>query len=843
MNEVANERRGRGVGLAWRLLLALVVTAAALRAALPWALGALIESRATESLGRLVRIGNVDVELLAGALALEQVAIGPIFQGAPPETLDPDTAHFRCDRLAVHWSWLALLEREIRIESLELDAPKILLVRAEDGDLVPVLRPRDGASPGTDDPASQGESAEEPAEGWPVAVENLRITELEAYYLNLARPERRPVEFDFEALSLEDLSVRGDEIALGPVALQAPRLRVLRDLDLGPFVAADAEEVAEGAGAEGSAPPPGGASRPRHYHLAAITLERADFTLVTNDGSEIAIAIELHARDVSSRRDARFPLELRLGLGGGTLALDGALGLSPLAFEGSLAWSDLPLHSVDEATGGALPLRIASGISSGRLAVDALVSDDAALDPSRIDLSGRLDVRNLDLSSEDGAVALAWTNVEIDADAVALRPDSRAPPRIELARVRIDDPSLAATLTGDAGPADEAPEEPTDARADPAARPVLRLARFDLANGRVTLVDERIEPPLRNELTQLEVSARDVRWPEREVSYLEARGRGPGGSRLHTGGALRDGDGRIEFDLEQLGLAELSPYAERGAGYRIESGVASLNAEARLDGDRVELESRFKLDRLDVDELRKGGFQREFGVPLDLALAVLRDPKGRIARPVDVAIERGQSAVGLRRVVLGALRQALVGALSSPLKGLKLVVPGRAGGGSPALAVLASEPGEVPLADPSEVGRLAEVLTARPGIRLVLHGQVGPTDDPAIAEQILAEAAAGDGQLPPVSAPRRQRKRVRAAVEARARGEAAPLEPEDEALLERWVAAVEVPAARREALAVARAGSLRGALIAGGSPEERVSLGESREGEPGVAIELAPVGR
>jgi hypothetical protein len=839
MKDAAAENPSRRSARGWRVALAALLLLVAARAALPVALGWLLESRATQSLGRLVRVADVDLELLAGAVALDAVAVGPIYEGeSPPANLDRDSAHFRCERLELRWSWLSLLSREFRIEAATLLAPEILVVRNVDGELVPVLRPRGDAPDQEEQGEEEGTASEAaPDDDWPVLIDRLTIVDLGAYFLNLARPERRPFELDVAEFNLQDLAVHGHEITLGAVGLREPHLRVIRDVDLTPFVAAP-PDAGDGAEPAASAAPPPDASPRRPYHLARVDLEGANFTLVTDDGGEIVVTIDLQASGATTRRDARFPVDLRIGLDDGSIELDGEIGLAPLAFEGRVVWSDLPLHSIDEATGGALPFQVASGASAGSLTVDAFVSDQEAAEPSRIDLAGRVDVGDLELTSEEAGFALAWEGLEIEADAIALRPGTQTPPRVELARVRIDAPRLDATLV-DSTPAADAPQQSAAAGPAAGATPTLRVARLDLTEGRADLVDERVDPELRTELRDVRVSARGVRWPERDVASLDASARGPGSGRLDTRGTLQGGDGRIELDLEQLGLAPWSPYAERAAGYRLESGEASLKAVSQIDGDRVAVESELRLDGLDVAELDDGRFQKDFGVSLDLALALLRDPKGRITLPFDVAIERGESAVGLRRVFLGALRQALIGALSTPIKGLGLVVPSVSGKPSGKLQVLASEPGEVAIADTSQVASVAAALDARPGLRVVLRGQTGPADGPAIARRILTQTVAADGRLPSVSAGRSQRKRVRAAIEARSRGESAPLDPEDEALLERWVEAVEVPATRRDALGLARAEALRDALAGAGVAPDRIALDEPGGGDPGVAVELA----
>jgi hypothetical protein len=144
-------------------------------------------------------------------------------------------------------------------------------------------------------------------------------------------------------------------------------------------------------------------------------------------------------------------------------------------------------------------------------------------------------------------------------------------------------------------------------------------------------------------------------------------------------------------------------------------------------------------------------------------------------------------------------------------------------------------------ADLRELARFAAVLEERPGLALELHGSMAPDDDPSLAEAILEEQVLADAKLPPVDAGFLQRRRLRGALRERAEGGPGALDADDSAALARWVATVEVPDARREALARARAEAVRDALVADhGVAAGRVQLGDPVEGDPGVVVGLAP---
>jgi len=249
------------------------------------------------------------------------------------------------------------------------------------------------------------------------------------------------------------------------------------------------------------------------------------------------------------------------------------------------------------------------------------------------------------------------------------------------------------------------------------------------------------------------------------------------------------------------------------------------------------------LHALDVSSHDPGAFQKSFGIPIDLALALLRDPRGDISLDIPVAIDASGATTGVGTVVRGALRQALVGALSSPLKLAGALLPG--GGAEASFAPLEAEPGKAELA-PSAQARLeplAALLTSRPALGLRLAGRTGPADRAPVAEAILVERALADEDWPKVEdAGIFARRRVRAALAERGRGGSAELDAEDQALLARYVAALQVPAERMRELARRRAEAARTALAAAlGGDASRLVVGDpAPDGDPATVVELVP---
>ncbi len=273
-------------------------------------------------------------------------------------------------------------------------------------------------------------------------------------------------------------------------------------------------------------------------------------------------------------------------------------------------------------------------------------------------------------------------------------------------------------------------------------------------------------------------------------------------------------------------------------------GNASVTTEIEMRGERYRIDNDIVLHQLDM-AAGDSVFADRFGLNLDLALALMRDLNGDITLPVDVRIVP-EARTRLGPLVLAALRQAVLGAITSPLKLVGAALDTVTGGDgqvelSPGRIEAAPGQAQLPESAQPQLRGWAELLSSRPALALAVAGEAGAADRDGLALRMLVERAGAGEALPDLEdSAFFARRRVWAALQARGRGEAGELEAEDAALLERYVAAVEVPSSRFEALAEERAEAARRALIEeSGVDAARVIPAPPRgDGEPGVRIEL-----
>jgi hypothetical protein len=741
----------------------------------------------------------------------------------------------------------------------------------------------------------------------PVRGENLLEFSLETFALE--RVSAKGSEFALGGVEIEGpkLRVRRDLVLAAPVAPKAPAAPEAPVVAPeappvtaeAPVVAAEAPPVVAetppvaaetppvAAEAPSEAPPPSAKPAPAGYRVEKIDIARATFTWVTDQGP-LDVAMALHAADLTADEGRTFPFDLQLEIASGRIAIAGDVGILPPSYQGKMTWSGLPFPPLLLASLPDLAAWLRSADSEGDLVLDVDVA--GARGEPRIRMSGRTAIAALAIADPgQKEVAVGWKQLEVVMKDVQVPlPQEGKPLRTTVANLELvklleptiryshPSPALNALLgirtsppqagketdaaktakpaRGEAAPTVQAKSEASPAKPAPAgASPVdVTIASLELVAGDLQVIDTTVKPPVTSFLKALNVSASDLHIPDPSARAVKLRATLPKDSALAIDGDLRPGNnGDFTVSLQKLDLPVFSPYAA-AAGASLDTGQASVKTKLKLRGATMQVDNDLVLRKFGVSLRDPSSFDRQFGMPIDLALALLRDPSGDIKLRIPVKIGEKGAEVSMGAVIASALKAALLGAVTAPLKMLGAAFGGDEGGGmlgGGGLFGIAPVPVEPGLADlaaaaDSRAVDLAKLLASRPAMGLTLKGRTGPAERPVIAEQVLVEGLKGGKGLPDLEgAGFLARRRIGQALVARdkaggAKG-AAPedLSAEDGALYARYLEAAEVTPARLDGLCRARAEKFRDLLVAKGVDATRLTVGERElDGAPGVVV-------
>ncbi|WP_044397763.1 DUF748 domain-containing protein [Acidovorax temperans] len=484
------------------------------------------------------------------------------------------------------------------------------------------------------------------------------------------------------------------------------------------------------------------------------------------------VALEVSALDVSAKnlatdsgKPGAFTLSARAAAGkgnaksaAGKIDYQGTLALQPLATQGKLDATRVPVHGLDGYLAQQLAIELLRADVGFRGQVAFAQSDKGA----SLKLAGDAAIEELKANStaastpmteaQVGEELLAWKSLNLRGLNVATAPGTA--PKVQVgetslqdffARITINEagrinlrdivkgepqtpPALVATAAASApvpaASAASAPQPMQTAARDPLA-PVVQFGPMSLVNGKVLFSDFFIKPNYSADLTELtgKLGAFSSEAPgsEPQLAALELLGRAEGSASLEVSGQLNPLAQPLALDIagkvRDLDLPPLSPYSVKYAGHGIERGKLSVDVTYKvLPNGQLTASNRIVLNQLTFGEPVAGAPN---SLPVRLAAALLADRRGVIDLdlPISGSLNDPQFRIG---PVIGKVILNLIGkALTSPFSLLA-----SAFGGGEEMSSVAFAPGSATLSPEAQqnLGKVAKALVDRPALKLTVTG-------------------------------------------------------------------------------------------------------------------------
>jgi len=456
------------------------------------------------------------------------------------------------------------------------------------------------------------------------------------------------------------------------------------------------------------------------------------------------------------------------------------------------------------------------------------VGANPAQSPGDIHVKGQFGLNDLQVAGADPKIFSVGTHIFVLPIAEVVVPGAATQPlRVALGDVQLSGPTVRITRTADGL---VLPKLGSEARPQPAPTPLAQsgaapvrpievaVKSFRLAQGSAAMTDRTVKPFFAGRLGPLDVSARDVRWPQLALSDLRASlGINDQGTVKVYGGTKQQA-GWFEVNGDSIALTPFNPYVTSMSSYGITGGTLSVATKGSFAGDRYDTDTWLTLHDFDVSGAAGDSlFQQQFGIPLTMALALMRDLNGDIGLGIPVQVNPEGTRVDVLSVVGVALRHAIVNALASPLK----LVGAAFGGGkegpvAPAPILFRLGRAAPTTAGAEQIDQLGGLLASRAGLGVTLDAKVTASDVRWLREQALRAEWAQQGMFAKLGGltQRGTRERVRKALEARANDEPGELSADDGAALDRWIAErPSIPPDQLEQLVAARTAAVEQALV------------------------------
>ena len=524
----------------------------------------------------------------------------------------------------------------------------------------------------------------------------------------------------------------------------------------------------------------------------------------------------------------------------GSLAARGSVSPSPPSAHLGIEAASIPLGLVQRFLPETVAVDIAAGSLSGKGSLE--------LAKGRAVYDGSAEIADLKLEERDSRrLLLGWKLARTEALKFAAEPAA-----IDIGELAVQAPRgrLAIEADGSVNFGELFKGRGAN-RSGPLHASVRRL-RLD--NGTLDFADRSLETPFEVTMRELSGTVTGFSTEPGDPALVEVAGRvGEYGSVRIRGTLDLDQPKQraaIRAGFRNVGLAQLTPYAVKFAGYRVRSGRASADLRYRVRDGQLSGQNELVFQELQLGEkVERAGAP---DLPLDLAVALLADPSGRITLDIPVRGNLNDPKFDFGGLVARALGDAIGKIVSAPFRALASVFGDR---NDRDLSEVSFAAGSAALAPPEEesVARMAQALAQRPRLGVTVRGGFDPERDTAALKREAArnEIARRAGFESPGPLDFTDPKTLRAAESLYLerigdRGKLQALRASQprygRALLERLAFILPADAVSAEKLARERAQSVRAALVEHGVDAQRVGLAvpvAEEAAEAGVPTQLA----
>lgn len=479
--------------------------------------------------------------------------------------------------------------------------------------------------------------------------------------------------------------------------------------------------------------------------------------LFADAGTGIKVNLQnfnLKVQDAST--DLKKPLAFEGGVGlkeGGQLLAKGKLIPASGAVDTELKLTRLALAPVQPLLSKYVKLKLADGAVNAqgwlRTGTGASQADPA------LRYNGSFEVAELSLNELDNDRFAHWTSVRADKLALSVKPNL-----LDVAELRVVEPSAILIIENDRSfnaqrllveqPAAPAPASVSASAVDaqaaaPNAEPFpIRVRRVRLQDAKLDFTDLSLRPQfgakmyaLNGVITGLS-SRRDAR------SQIELDGRVDDYGLARVRGQLNPFVPADNTDLnvvfKNVDMVSASPYSMKFAGYKIAEGKISLDLQYKVRQGQLEGNNQVILDKLTLGE--RIDSPDALKLPLELALAILKDSNGRIDLGIPVSGNLNDPSFSYGAVVWKALGNVLTKVVTSPFRALGNLF----GISGEKLETVEFDAGSDVLLPPEreKLKQVAQLLAKKPALKLAVPGLYSDTvDGAALRAQALRREALG----------------------------------------------------------------------------------------------------
>ena len=257
----------------------------------------------------------------------------------------------------------------------------------------------------------------------------------------------------------------------------------------------------------------------------------------------------------------------------------------------------------------------------------------------------------------------------------------------------------------------------------------IRIRRVRLQDAKLDFADLSLRPQFAAKIYELNGAVNGLSSSRETRSQVELDGRVDEFGLARIRGELNPFAPRNSTDInvvfKNVDLVSASPYSMKFAGYRIAEGKISLDLQYKIKNSQLEGANQIVIDKLALGE--RVDSPDAMKIPLELAIAILKDSDGRIdlGLPVSGNIDDPQFSYGA--VVWKAIGNVLTKIVTAPFRALG----GMFGMSGDKLEAIEFDPGGDKLLPPEreKLKQVGQILAKRAQLNLAVPGHYSEAAD------------------------------------------------------------------------------------------------------------------
>lgn len=442
------------------------------------------------------------------------------------------------------------------------------------------------------------------------------------------------------------------------------------------------------------------------------------------------------------------PVELGLrARPGGTLKAKGSVNLQQSTADIRAELADLALAPLEPLLRQHTTLTLASG----KAGADGRITWNGRTTPASVGYAGNAVVSDLDLKLADSGERLfSWQRFA--AEDIAFDSGGN---RLSVAQLHLVQPYAKLAVYKDRSTnlaAIRRPAQPaaaaTPAQASVEAAPMaVGIDRVSIERGNMDFSDASLVLPFSTYIKSLGGSVSGLSSSPDSRASLKFEGRVEEYGLARAEGTIQPFAPKKFTDImvafRNVELVPMSAYTATFAGRKIASGKLSLDLQYKLDNGKLAGDNKLLLDQFTLGERVES--PTAASLPLDLAIALLKDSDGRIDLAVPVSGDVDNPEFSYGHLVWQAIRTVLTRIVTAPFRALGALF----GSGSETLGDILFDPGSARIlpTEYEKLRRVADGLQKRPQLKLVVQGRFHRNEDSRAlrAQAVRAELAAREG--------------------------------------------------------------------------------------------------